>query len=284
MTKNTNKDTLFDDFYSTAQATFGALESQFGIQGVLDQVFGTDLIKEESKVRVRSSRAWETLSTLYEYAINGIQGGKDPMDIVIDGADVVHLIESENYRPCEEWDTIIRMADGRYALDEGNVMNPQKLALLANVDIRTVRNAMSAGELVSYKREEAVWIENASARRWLHRRKGFKPTVMDDDSSHLNIENVRSPADFGGFLISQRKRIGLNSESEKLAISHPSVNPHAVSEIEAGVFALPLDAVFPIADFYQISRQKLLECVMRVFFYEELQMISADTGEQEKQS
>ncbi len=107
---------------------------------------------------------------------------------------------------------------------------------------------------------------------------------MDDDSSHLNIENVRSPADFGGFLISQRKRIGLNSESEKLAISHPSVDPHAVSEIEAGVFALPLDAVFPIADFYQISRQKLLECVMRVFFYEELQMISADTGEKEKQS
>jgi hypothetical protein len=46
-------------------------------------------------------------------------------------------------------------------------------------------------------------------------------------------------------------------------------------QLEAGVFALPLDAVFPVADFYQVDRKAFLECVMRVFFYEELRMLDS---------
>lgn len=70
-------------------------------------------------------------------------------------------------------------------------------------------------------------------------------------------------------------------ENTKPAISHPAVTQQTISELEAGVFALPLDAVFPIADYYLLDRKKLLKCVMRVFFNDEMRLLS-DNSEQEQ--
>lgn len=283
MAKTDRKENLFDNFFSTARNSLEALESQFNIKGVVDQVFGEGVDDEQAKVHLRASRSWATLSALYDYAIDGIDNGADPMDIVIDGSDVIKLVSSENYWPSEEWTQIVAMGDGRYGLDEGQTIMLYKVALLANVDVRTVRNAVSAGDLVSFKRDDAIYIENASARRWLHGRRGFKPTVMKDDGEHLSLQNVDNPAAFGAFLVSQRKRIGLASGNDKLVVFHPSVTLQVIAQLEAGVFATPLDAVFPLADFYQVSRKELLECVMRVFFFEELRMLSDEPVKEESQ-
>lgn len=269
---------LLDDFYNAAQGTFRTLEVRYLVDGICDQIFGVGADEETGKANLRKSYAWSTLAALYDYAVNGVEPGEGfegPDALVIDGSDVIKLASSENYMPSEKWDALIAMGDGRFALDGGNPILPYKLSLLASVDIRTVRNAISAGELVAFKSEfdGEVYVENGSARRWLHGRRGFKPTVKEENSAGVSIDSVSTPAEFGAMLASRSKKIGLNEQEAKPSVAHPSVTPLALSELEAGIFALPLDAVCPLADYYLLDRKKLLQCVMRVFFNEEMHLL-----------
>lgn len=278
--KQTNvMDQLFDDFYNAAEGTFRSLEVQYLVNGVCDQIFGVDADEETGKSSLRKSHAWNTLEALYEYAVNGVEPGKGfegPDSLVIDASDVIKLASSENYLPSDTWEDLIAMGDGRFGLDSGNPVLPYKLALLANVDIRTVRNAISAGELIAFKSEfdGEAYVENGSARRWLHGRRGYKPTVKNENAaSGLPIEGISTPAEFSAMLLSQSKQIGLSEQEATPSVEHPCVTQKALSELEAGIFALPLDAVFPIADYYLLDRKKFLQCVMRVFFNEEMHLL-----------
>ncbi|MEK8028795.1 hypothetical protein [Pseudaquabacterium rugosum] len=263
---------LFEDFFHCAYNTFSALESRYDITGVLDQIFGPD---HEDKSYFQCSAAWKTLSEAFDYAVNGILPSHADADaIVINGNEVLLLATSEDFKPAEVWDDIIAMGDGRFAIDTGESISVRKLALLANVDVRTVKNAISAGELASFKRddpfEKDLFIDNASARRWLQGRRGYKPTVYPDQDQ-LSLDDLTTPAQFGAFLAEQRSRLGQNfSASGEGTHLHSMLTNQALQKLEAGVFSLPLDAVFPIADLYLIDRKKLIQCVMRVFFAEEL--------------
>jgi hypothetical protein len=275
---------LFDNFYYTAHGSFESLESLYGIEGVMDQVFGKNPTEEEAREKLRGSLAWQTLVAVYEYAVNGIEPDSlfdDPTSLVIDASDVLKLANSENYWVSDEWDDIISMADGRFGLDEGSPVHLYKVALLANVDIRTVRNAASSGELVTFKSEADghVHVENASARRWLYGRRGFKPTAVSD-SAAMTPERVTTPAEFAAMLTAQRARNARGTADAKVPVAHPAVTQEALAQLEAGVFTLPLDAVFPVADIYLLDRKKFLQCVMRVFFTEELQMLVDPTAGQ----
>jgi hypothetical protein len=273
------KEELFEDFFHTAWNSLWALEIQFSIEGVRDQVFGKDVEEPEAKENLRNSNAWKTLTRVYDYAVNGVEPEADtPDSIVIDGSDVLKLVASENHWTSEAWDNIIAMGDGRFALDEGSPVDLYKVALLANVDVRTIRNAVSAGDLISFKSGEGgrILIENASARRWLHGRRGFKPTVMQSSEEMQRLDTVTTPAEFAAFLSHRRNQLGFDDSRDKLVVMHPSATPEAISQLESGVFSVPLDAAFPIADFYQLDRKTFLQCVMRVFFYEEMRMLSED--------
>jgi hypothetical protein len=282
--KGDHKEALFDNFFHAARGTMQALELHYGVTGVVAQIFGEESSspenEEQAKQHLRKSNAWIELSALYDYALHGIVSDLDePNAVVINGSDVLKLASSEEYWPSDDWADIIATGDGRFALDDGEEITIPKLALLAKVDQRTVRNAISAGHLTANKKNtmfegEQVCVENASARRWLHGRKGFKPTLMPENSQSLSLASVSGPAEFGAFLVNRRKSIGLGSEPGKLAVPHTSVNPQAIELLEAGTFSLPLDAVFPLADFYQVSRKDLLDAVMRVFFVDELLMLS----------
>mgnify|MGYP001611368571 FL=1 len=118
MAKSDRKENLFQDFFHSAFNSFEALEIQFDISGVRDQVFGKDVDEEQAKSNLRSSRSWATLSALYDYAVDGLDGGLHQTDIVIDGSDVIKLVSSENYWPSAEWEQIVAMGDGRFALDD----------------------------------------------------------------------------------------------------------------------------------------------------------------------
>ena len=275
--KRLTKEDLFKNFFFTAYETLWSFESWFGLEGARDSFFGagdSDTFeavetREAASNRVRQSSAWAALSQLYDYAVDGNAGDEEPTDIVISGAEVLSLITTENYSPRAEWEMIVAKGDGRYALDAGEDVHLEKLALLADVDVRTVRNAISAGELQAFKVENVlhpgIYVDNASARTWLQGRRGFKPTIYSGQSTQA-IEDVASPADFAAFLISRREQLGLASEGEKVFPVLPGVDSKGLSAIEAGLFTLPLNAVNPLADFYQLDRKAFLDCVMRVFF------------------
>lgn len=157
-------------------------------------------------------------------------------------------------------------------LDQGHLLQYEKLALLAGVEIRTVRNAISAGDLIAVEHQfyKDVHIDNASARRWLVGRRGFRPTFTADGSQPSNLDGVDTPGEFAALLQSQRKRQDAGELPAPDAINHPALTPQSFSRLELGIFELPLDTVFPIADRYCLERRKFLACVMRVFFRDEM--------------
>lgn len=268
-------DALFDTFYAAVKVAMNALEASYGVDNVVDQIFGDDEDEGLARIRFREHQSWKLLCQLYDYAIHGQpQSGWEAMDLILSASDVLKLATSEMQWPADEWSEIVAMADGRYCLDEGSPMMPSSVSLLAGVDIRTVRNAMSAGDLISLDAKDgSSFIENSSARRWLLGRRNFKPTVVDVQNHGQKLEDLRTPSQFGQFMREQRSRIGADRPDGKLVVMHPSVGVDAMLAIENGVFSLPLDCVLPLADFYQVDRRALIDCVMRVFFPKELRLL-----------
>lgn len=74
------------------------------------------------------------------------------------------------------------MARARLTLDMGEAVSMADLASLANMEERSVRNALTAtgpGRLAMHTAPTGTeWIDNDEARRWLSLRRGFKPTVF----------------------------------------------------------------------------------------------------------
>ena len=273
--KRYNKDTLFENFFLVTRHALEAFELQLGLNGLRTQLLGDSSDEEEEKQRLRESHPWQTLSDLYEYSLNGvlnpIHDGAD--SLVIDGSDVLKIINTEDYSPSIEWEELVAMGDGRVALDWGQDVLLEKLALLANVDLRTIRNAVSGGALRATKVGDCVFVDNASARRWLYGRRGFKPTASTSDEATLTLASIETPDDFGRLLQAQRTKIESEASEPLDAPHHEYVSKNTVRELESGIFSLPLDAVFPIADYYMLGRNELLECVMRVFFAQELAVL-----------
>lgn len=266
-----NKQTLFDNFCACTRQAVRDWETFFGVEGMAEQVLGEPIHAHKNAEQVlRESDTWESLMALYDYATEGITGGREEACIVLDAGAILKLVQTEDHWISAEWFEILTMGDARYGLDDGAALSLERIALLANVDIRTVRNAVSAGDLIV---EQGV-IDNSMARRWLHGRKGFKPTVVSSSAENLALEDIHTAADFGTFLKKQRERLGLSEGGQKLTIFHPCATANTIQQLEAGVFTLPLDAVFRVADLYQLSRKALLECIMRVFFTQELETLS----------
>ena len=264
--KKLTKENLFGLYFSAAQDALHTFETVFDLNGVVTQVFGEGS-QEDMRSRVRASNAWGRISALYDYAIDGIES-EHPIDIVLGGAEVIRLLDTEMGPLLSEFEEVCAMGDARSGLDEGDDIPLHKLSLLADVDPRTVRNAISAGELKAEKTEDGLIIDNASARKWLQGRRGFKAT-FSVTGTRITLEQIKNPGEFTSFLKARRSEIQVD---EKFYELHP-IEAANIDKIEQGIFALPINAVFPLADFYQLNRQYFLDCVMRVFFDEQLSVI-----------
>ncbi|PPD51393.1 MAG: hypothetical protein CTY12_08100 [Methylotenera sp.] len=261
--KKLNKEDLFNIYFQVAHEALQTFEHVFELDGVISQVFGEGS-EAEMQNRVRNSIAWYRLSALYNYAMDGI-ASEHPVDIVIGAAEVIRLLDTEMGPSLNEFEEICAMGDGRAALDEGSDISLNKLALLADVDPRTIRNAASSNELNAKKTEDGLFIDNASARSWLQGRRGFKPTVSVT-GSQISLDQITTPGEFSLFLKSRRDDIEIDA---KLLELYP-LEAANIGSIEQGIFALPINSAFPLADIYQLDRKAFLACVMRVFFSEQL--------------
>jgi hypothetical protein len=236
---------------------------------------------------LRGNRAWLLVSELYDYAVDGIDPASrknsvsgEAGSLVIDAGEVIALLTGEEDAPLQAWHEIVMMADGRYVLDRGEGVPEDRLALLANVDLRTVRNAISSGALVSNK-EDGPYIGSDEARAWLMGRKGFKPTVVASDIA-LKIADVQTPASFGGLL--RQQRMEREQQLADAAVptpallldAYPGLTKETLAEVEAGVFRVALSLARPLADYYGIDRDAFLDCVMRVFFPDELEALTRE--------
>lgn len=86
---------------------------------------------------------------------------------------------------------LARRASARLALDHGDKLTLADLALLADMDERSVRNALhakgSAGLIGSRSPEGEILVDNAEANRWLAGRRGFRSTVWVGSIDHPGL-------------------------------------------------------------------------------------------------
>ena len=83
---------------------------------------------------------------------------------------------------------LARRAAARCAVDHGDRLTLPQLALLADMEERSVRNALHAkgsGGLVAGRSPEGeIFVENAEANRWLEGRRGYRKTVRLGTADH----------------------------------------------------------------------------------------------------
>jgi len=291
------KEQLFADIFDNLVSTARRLEALFELEGVEQSIFGVEVYGEKARAEaqqaVRANRAWKLLSALYDYAIDGVHPDSVPdaswdgaSSLVIDAGEVLALLTGEENWPSSQWQDILRMADGRVALEEGTALDIERIALLADVDIRTVRNAISSGALAIADNiglserpfpSAGTLIASADALAWLVGRRGYKHSVPP--YAHAgSLQDIGSALHLGTFLRQRREDgpapIARTHIAERLE-AYPALTLETINKIEEGSLQIPLHLVIPLADFYGVSRNDLLGTVMRVFYPQELQLLTA---------
>lgn len=286
MDKQITKAELFDNFFNTAIEVIPLIESTFDLTNgsIFDQVFGIaeekiSLHQADAKEHLKKSDAWRTLSNLYDYAVDGYINSSEYSDIedaageiVIGAAEVISIVTTESNGPSEDWDRIIMMGDGRFALDIDSSIDILKLALLANVDVRTVRNAISAGDLTSEKIDNVVLVDSQSALLWLSKRRAYTPTKFIR-SIQKELNEVNSATEFGMYLHSLRGELDISLPEANLEQGPVTISPSDIKNIESGIFKLPINSVDVLASYYQVNKKELLNKIMKIFFSEQLRLI-----------
>lgn len=165
---------------------------------------------EPEQVRVEKSLLWSTLMRMYDYGVLGLHSGIYGNGHLLDAAECdvemfLQGLQSMELYLDEDLCRLPRLAlrtsqtavarhvlDGgsRYTLDserdvseESGYLSFEELALLADMDTRSVRNAANpkvpdALVTESFGRRTLIAVEDA--RRWLAGRKGFTPTSYQD--------------------------------------------------------------------------------------------------------
>lgn len=168
--------------------------------------------------------------------------------------------------PSKNWEFVVATSCARLCLDKGYEMDPENLALLAGVELSTVRSAINDGELLA--RDEGngeASIRPTSASRWLLQRQDFKPTQVRDVA--LPIDSVKNPLDFRTAIVKARENAGIDTAQAAAAIGHPRVDAAALDRLERGLFGLPLEVLPSLAGVYGLDEKEFEAAVLRVFFH-----------------
>jgi len=287
MATQKSKSELLDSIFEVTAENIHILELYFSLgrsklTAHLD-IFTDDSEKEALKVAAmehfKTTEAYLRLNQIYDYAIDGVIDDTENYDlenaaihVVLASKEVITLISAEDREPDGVWDMIIAMGDGRFSLDTGHNIDIYKVALLAGVDVRTVRNAISSGELTAEKVESMVFVDNRSAQVWLSKRRAFKPTRFIS-TAKKQLDEINTAIELGAFLKEKRESLGLVIPDEGLASDGSKITFSEMAQLETGVFNLPLNTVELMAEFYQLHAKELVQVIMRVFFPKQLEQL-----------
>lgn len=296
--KNIDKEALFKNYVETAFYVFEEFNSLFtqksisiysslvGLESQERPEKSDEEVLATAEEHMKGTLAWFALSEMYDYAVNGIAPKHlETGDLVNCLGDVIHFFDIGKYSLNDEWKYVFSKASARYALDDGQDLDVDQLATLGAVDVRTVRNAVSAGDLIAEKRDGTVYVNNYSALHWLIRRRGFKQTV-NTSSNVQGLSEVTNASKFGSYL--REQRIESYSDPELWDLTNMKSicgwKTRDLMDLESGVFNFSLHHVFPLADFYGLDRTLFLKAILANFFPDEYIALTKDEeGGNEKQ-
>jgi hypothetical protein len=223
----------------------------------------------------------QRLDELYEYGVNGrrhVDFDWDP-----DDDDSAYFLEGLEHFPLMYKNAInaisiaysrhtVGMARVRWILDEGigiatneegawmrgGVLTLGDVALLANMDEKSVRNAANPKhknylKTLSYGSRTYVDIEDA--KTWLKQRRGFRPTVIVDTAAERDLTRIGffSEQDFGSYLTAQREKKGVSLADVVNAICDSDLTEEKLTVLEQGHFTFHQAPFLALAQFYQLD-------------------------------
>lgn len=127
--------------------------------------------------------------------------------------------------------------DGNYG--PGDMLTIAEVAILADLDERTVRNATSknaANRLETAVLESNIYIPRESALAWLQNKRGFIPTRIGEElpsQAVLNDEEFTSVEEAGDFIRANRERLNLDLGA-LAAIAGTSLTMEDLKALESG--------------------------------------------------
>lgn len=149
-------------------------------------------------IDVRTTRIGKMLPVWFKYAYEGVMSAGFSVEgtEIADGPferlrDMVALlrIDDSYFEWCLEGARVdskemkhahlaalVARVEARYSLDTGSQLTIPELALLADMNERSVRNAISASGEARLEVSESGYVSNQEAQRWLSKRRGFVPT------------------------------------------------------------------------------------------------------------
>jgi len=168
------------------------------------------------------------------------------------------------------------------------ILSVRDVALLGCVDERSVRNAISKGEIKSSKDGSATAIVNAEARRWLSGRRGYKPTKWPGVDME-GLDHVNTISQFTDYLQMRRREIAPSEFTEEFLTASISESPTLdegllygdevqvstkdVKTLESGEFPWPISICHHFSVFYKVTERSMTETVMKVFFPDQYQLL-----------
>ena len=222
-----------------------------------------DLIEKFDPTRIRMARH---LSVYYDYAYDArVSAGHDETvdpyhnlaEHLRDFAAMVHS-DGSYFDLCLDVvgidantetgflpDMIVRW-EARHNLESGSQMNISEIALLADMNERSVRNAASAegGAQLNFNQDQTI--ENHEARRWLSGRRAFKPTIFhrlssDPAAANDQLSSSEIPAFIAQRLLTTHADSGIEEFIQKgiLDGSYESAIPAHVENTAASVGLAP---------------------------------------------
>jgi hypothetical protein len=130
--------------------------------------------------RIDWPRLVAAYTALYAYGDSGeihaendddtIEAGKQRIQQAMAEADVIAELLARAPSAGGGLESIRSLASGRWAIDHGGSVTPAQIARLADVDLKTVRNAISAKEMAS----ENGMVPAGSALEYLSKRRNFR--------------------------------------------------------------------------------------------------------------
>lgn len=254
----------------------------------LDDLDSSDIKQGKYPEKLHDSFFVQVMSFLHDYAEEGIlprnfYNDECISEAIEDAGDFIRMLKGANQDYSDEnflsdAMKMVKAADTRYGMDfffsDESGIEIDQITYLGKVGERTVRNAISAGELKSYKKRcdvrdsDIVYIEKDSAYKWLLKRRGFKPTVIPAEDS-INLLEVKSAVQLKSFLKSQSKAAAKHlllegSELQNMIDFGEMLSKKAVIEVAE---------VKEIAEILRINYQALLIKVYEIYFSEELTIL-----------
>ncbi|MDY0137787.1 MAG: hypothetical protein RBS36_11510 [Thiomicrospira sp.] len=261
--------------------------SRTGIKN-LHHIDITNIKKGDYPDEIKHSYFVEVLNFLYDYVEEGILpknywGDEDVSVPIEDANEFLHLLmgSDPNYTDRRFVASVLGMAhiaDRRFGIDffcgHENGFEIEDLVLLAKVSERTVKNAISANELRTFKdfceirKSEITRVTAKSAIRWLANRRGFKPTVVPQ-LGEIRLLDVKTPIELKMYFKTQAERMIESHylEGEK----KEEIEQYAQTLSEKTI--IEMSEVEGIAEKLRINRDDLLRKVFEMFFKEELDIL-----------